>query len=115
MYIGMYIGSERVKLRYSFLFSLSHNSPYSSLHSFLDSFLHRIFQYGKNLTNVLIKEFKFIKYYIRPSYQYVIDNHRSTKCEVVIVIEIPIVISQIIFGVETESGLGIAPSRQVFE
>ena len=39
----------------------------------------------------------------------------STKYEVVIVIEISIVISEVIFGVETESGLRIAPSRQVFE
>ena len=42
-------------------------------------------------------------------------SHRSTKYEVVIVIEIPIVISEVIFGVETESGLRIAPSHQVFE
>ena len=41
--------------------------------------------------------------------------HRSTKYKVVIVIEIPIVISEVVFGVETESGLRIAPSRQVFE
>ena len=41
--------------------------------------------------------------------------HRSTKYEVAIVIEIPIVISEVIFGVETESGLRIAPSPQVFE
>ena len=37
------------------------------------------------------------------------------KNEVVIVIEIPIVISEVIFGVETESGLRIARSRQAFE
>ena len=35
--------------------------------------------------------------------------------QVVIVVEIPIVISEVIFGIETESGLRIAPSRQVFE
>ena len=39
--------------------------------------------------------------------------HRSTKYEVVIVIEIAIVISEVTFDVETESGLRIAPSRQV--
>ena len=44
-----------------------------------------------------------------------IGLHRSTKYEVVIVIEIPIAISEIVFGVETESGLRIAPSHQVFE
>ena len=43
------------------------------------------------------------------------EFHSSRKYEVVIVIEIPIVISKVIFGVETESGLRIAPSRQVFE
>ena len=32
-----------------------------------------------------------------------------------IVIEVPIVISEVIFGVETESGLRIAPSCPVFE
>ena len=42
-------------------------------------------------------------------------KHGSTKYEVVILIEIPIVISEVIFGIETESGLRIAPSRQVFE
>ena len=41
--------------------------------------------------------------------------HRSTNYELVIVIEIPIVISEVIFGVETESGLRISPSRQAFE
>ena len=41
--------------------------------------------------------------------------HRSTKYEAVIVIGIPIVISEVIFGVETESGLKIAPLGQVFE
>ena len=45
----------------------------------------------------------------------VLRIHRSTKNEVVIVIEIQIVISKVIFGVETESGLRIAPSRQFFE
>ena len=41
--------------------------------------------------------------------------HRSTKHEAVIVIEILIVISGVIFDVETEPGLRIAPSRQVFK
>ena len=46
---------------------------------------------------------------------YFLGLHRSTKYEVVIVTEIPKVISEVIFGAETESGLRIAPSRQFFE
>ena len=45
----------------------------------------------------------------------IIGLHRSTKYEVVIVIEIPIVSSEVIVGIETEFGLRMAPSRQVFE
>ena len=42
------------------------------------------------------------------------SNTITTNYEVVIVLEIPIVIFEVIFGVETESGLRITPSRQVF-
>ena len=41
--------------------------------------------------------------------------HRSIKYEVVIAIEILIVISKVISGVETESGLRIAPSCPFFK
>ena len=42
-------------------------------------------------------------------------TQKSTKYEDEIIIEITIVISEVIFGAKTESGLRIAPSRQVFE
>ena len=65
-------------------------------------------------TNCAKFTFKIIISKILPSI-FLYKLHRSTKYEVVIVIEIPIVISEVIFGVETESGLRIAPSRQIFE